>query len=142
MFLLGSSDCATSVSVLDLVCVCLFCFVVCSLVVLLFLKQQKHCSFASCEAMDANLNFLTSGALWTWSTCPTITPSIYLVLCKIVFVTPVEQQFYWNRLWDIESICVILEMNFMFAKCMSFGGCHVERGYGNLALCSACTSLV
>ena len=61
----------------------LFCCVFSCCVVVL--KQQKHCSFASCEAMDVNLNFLTSGALWTWSTCPTITPSIYLVLCKIVF---------------------------------------------------------
>ena len=56
MFLLGSSDCATSVSVLDLVCVfVLFCCVFSCCVVVL--KQQKHCSFASCEAMDVNLNF-------------------------------------------------------------------------------------
>ena len=62
----------------------LFCCVFsCCFVVLK--QQQKHCSFASCEAMDVNLNFPTSGAHWTWSTCPTITPSIYLVLCKIVF---------------------------------------------------------
>ena len=67
---------------------CLFCFVVCSFVVFFgFETTTKHCSFASCEAMDVNLNFPTSGAHWTWSTCPTITPSIYLVLCKIVFDT-------------------------------------------------------
>ena len=65
--------------------VCVFVLFCCVFSCVVVLKQQKHCSFASCEAMDVNLNFLTSGALWTWSTCPTITPSIYLVLCKIVF---------------------------------------------------------
>ena len=67
---------------------------------------------------------------------------LYLVLCKIVFDAGGTTVLLCYRLWDIEGICVILEMNFTFVKSMSFGECHVERGYGNLALRSACTSLV
>ena len=110
---------------------CLFCFVVCSLVVLLFLKQQKHCSFASCEAMDANLNFLTSGALWTWSTCPTITPSINLVLCKIVFdaggTTVLLEQTLGHRryLCDTGDELYVCEMYEFVANAMSKGGMEI-----------------
>ena len=36
--------------------------------------------------MDVNLNFPTSGAHWTWSTCPIITPSTLSCAMQDVFV--------------------------------------------------------
>ena len=59
------------------VCVCFVLF--CVFLLCCWLKQQKHRSFTPCEAMDVDLNFSTSGALWTWSTCPAITTSTYQI---------------------------------------------------------------
>ena len=121
-------------------CVCV-CFVVCSLVALLFWNNKSTVA----------LHLVKSWMLiWTFRQVEhsgrgymSYYYAFNLILCcaRLFFLTPVERQFYWNRLWEHAEhrryLCDTGDELFVCKMYEFLVNSMFERGYGNLALCSA-----